>query len=148
MRYPTKAGLRDGAVRNEGLGSPARLRHASLWHVKLDLVMCGTNPILQKMVQKMIRSTSALVILSVGIFYAVRPTSAADEEPINQLTEQEKLAGWTLLFDGKSFDGWHNFKEHGVRPGWQTQDGVLVCDDPKEAGDIVTIGKYDWFELS
>jgi Domain of Unknown Function (DUF1080) len=96
----------------------------------------------------MIRWTSALVILSVGIGCAVHATSAADEEPINHLTEQDKIAGWTLLFDGKSFDGWHNFKEHGVGPGWQIRDGLLVCDNPKEAGDIVTIGKYDWFELS
>jgi hypothetical protein len=41
----------------------------------------------------MIRWTKALVILGVGIVWAVCPTSAADEEPINQLTQQDKLAG-------------------------------------------------------
>ena len=35
----------------------------------------------------------------------------------------------------------------GIRPGWQVKDGALVCVDPHNAGDIVTTGKYDWFEL-
>src|SRR6202030_3428895 len=55
---------------------------------------------------------------------------------------------WKLLFDGKSFDGWHNYKKEGVKPGWQIKDGALVCADPKNAGDLVTNDKYDWFELS
>ena len=66
----------------------------------------------------------------------------------NTLTEQEKADGWKLLFDGKSLNGWHNFKKTDVRPGWQVKDGALVCVDPKNAGDIVTADKYDWFELS
>ena len=66
----------------------------------------------------------------------------------NQLTAEEKKAGWKLLFDGKSFDGWHNFREQRVRPGWQIKEGTLVCADPQNAKDIVTKDKYDWFELS
>jgi hypothetical protein len=68
--------------------------------------------------------------------------------PVNQLTEQEKQAGWKLLFDGKSFNGWHNFKRESVRPGWQVKDGTFVCVDPHNAGDVVTADAYDWFELS
>lgn len=65
----------------------------------------------------------------------------------NSLTHAEKAAGWKLLFDGQSFAGWHNFKQDGVRPGWQVKDGALVCADPHNAGDIVTTDKFDWFEL-
>jgi hypothetical protein len=72
---------------------------------------------------------------------------AADDAKINALTDAEKAAGWKLLFDGQSFTGWHNFKQDGVRPGWKIQDGALVCADPKNAGDIVTTDKFDWFEL-
>ncbi len=72
---------------------------------------------------------------------------AADDSKINTLTDAEKAAGWQLLFDGKDFNGWHNFKQDGVRPGWQVQDGSLVCVDPHNAGDIVTTGQYGWFEL-
>lgn len=73
--------------------------------------------------------------------------AAADDSTINTLTAQEKAAGWQLLFDGKDFDGWHNFKREGVRSGWQVKDGALVCVDPHNAGDIVTTDKFDWFEL-
>jgi len=65
----------------------------------------------------------------------------------NTLSSSEKAKGWQLLFDGESFSGWHNFKREGVRSGWQVQDGVLVCADPHNAGDIVTSNKFDWFEL-
>jgi hypothetical protein len=73
--------------------------------------------------------------------------AAADDAKINTLTAAEKAAGWKLLFDGQSFAGWHNFKKDGIRPGWQVKDGALVCADPKNAGDIVTTDKFDWFEL-
>jgi len=65
----------------------------------------------------------------------------------NTLTEAEKTAGWRLLFNGVDFAGWHNFKRDGIRPGWQVKDGVLVCVDPHDAGDIVTADKFGAFEL-
>lgn len=66
---------------------------------------------------------------------------------LNTLTDAEKSAGWRLLFNGVDFAGWHNFKRDGVRPGWQVKDGVLVCVDPHDAGDIVTTDKFGAFEL-
>ena len=65
----------------------------------------------------------------------------------NTLTAAEKSAGWKLLFDGTSLDGWHNFKKQGVKPGWQVKDGALTCVDPHTAGDIVTTEKFGAFEL-
>ena len=67
--------------------------------------------------------------------------------PANTLTAAEKAAGWKLLFDGKSLDGWHNFKSTDIRPGWVVKDGLLVCADPHNAGDIVTKDQYGAFEL-
>lgn len=75
------------------------------------------------------------------------PLFAADDAAINTLTDAEKSAGWQLLFDGKDFNGWHNFKSPGVKPGWQVKDGAMVCVDPHNAGDLVTSNKFDWFEL-
>lgn len=66
---------------------------------------------------------------------------------INTLTPAEQAAGWILLFNGKDFSGWHNFKREDVRPGWKVEDGELVCADPHNAGDIVTSNQFDWFEL-
>ncbi|MGA2663058.1 MAG: DUF1080 domain-containing protein, partial [Verrucomicrobiota bacterium] len=72
--------------------------------------------------------------------------SAADAQ-FNTLTDAEKAAGWKLLFNGRDFSGWHNFKRAGVRPGWQVKEGALVCADPHSAGDIVTADKFRRFEL-
>lgn len=66
------------------------------------------------------------------------PTSAAAAE-----TE----GGWQTLFNGKDLDGWHNFKTTTIRPGWQVKDGILVCADPHNAGDLCTKDQFDWFDL-
>lgn len=66
---------------------------------------------------------------------------------LNVLTDEERSAGWRLLFNGEDFAGWHNFKREGVRPGWQVKDGLLVCADPHDAGDLVTKDKFAAFEL-
>ncbi|HLK15547.1 MAG TPA: DUF1080 domain-containing protein [Fimbriimonadaceae bacterium] len=68
-------------------------------------------------------------------------------QPDNTLTRQEKRDGWILLFDGKTTKGWHSFKQKGIQPGWTVKEGVLAITDAEHAGDIVTDGKYDWFEL-
>lgn len=90
------------------------------------------------------KRTLSFALLSLVI--AIAPCAVRAAEP-NTLTAQEKAEGWQLLFDGKDFNGWHNFRMEGVRPGWQVKDGALACIDPHNAGDIVTDGKYDWFEL-
>ncbi|HVS35076.1 MAG TPA: DUF1080 domain-containing protein [Gemmataceae bacterium] len=102
------------------------------------------------MPRSMNRWTTAFVLgLLPAALLAVRLAGAADPSPApNQLTDDEKKAGWKLLFDGKSFDGWHSFKRDDVLPGWQIKDGTLACVDPHNAGDIVTADKFDWFELS
>ncbi|MEM8527769.1 MAG: family 16 glycoside hydrolase [Bacteroidota bacterium] len=67
----------------------------------------------------------------------------------NTLTDAEKAAGWKLLFDGKTTDGWHKFKEEGIGKSWQVQDGALHFNPSvKDGGDIVTDGEYDNFEFS
>jgi hypothetical protein len=63
----------------------------------------------------------------------------------NTLTDAEKAAGWQLLFDGKTFDGWHDFHKQGVNSGWVVEDGAMVKRE--HGADIVTDNKYDWFEL-
>jgi hypothetical protein len=88
------------------------------------------------------KSTFSIAILAVALTLRV---SGAETE--NTLTAAEEKAGWKLLFDGKTLDGWHNFKKEGVKPGWQVKEGNLVCVDPHNAGDIVTSEKFGAFEL-
>ena len=70
----------------------------------------------------------------------------------NTLTTAEKKAGWKLLFDGKTLDGWRMFKN---KPAdcWDVKNGELYCKGSKSdksdlRADIITIGEYDNFELS
>ena len=72
------------------------------------------------------------------------PLAAA--EP-NTLTAAEKSAGWMLLFDGKSLDGWRGYKTEAVGSGWKAQDGALTLTAAK-AGDVMTKREFADFELS
>ena len=72
------------------------------------------------------------------------PNARAEE---NQLTRSESLAGWQLLFDGKSTDNFRNYKKDGVSNGWKVIDGALVREG-SGSGDIITKKKYKFFELS
>ena len=72
---------------------------------------------------------------------------ASASQPSNTLSEAERKEGWKLLFNGKTLEGWHNFRTNTIRPGWVVKDGALVCADPKNAGDLCTNDKFDSFEL-
>jgi hypothetical protein len=79
-------------------------------------------------------------------------TGAANSPPtaasaINTLSDEEKAAGWELLFNGQSHDFWHTFGLDGVRPGCQVKNGAVTCANPRNAGDLCTNKEYDWFEL-
>jgi hypothetical protein len=63
----------------------------------------------------------------------------------NTLTEAERAAGWRLLFDGRSTDGWRSFRSDTISAGWQVQDGALTRVG--QGGDIVTRDLFENFEL-
>ena len=64
----------------------------------------------------------------------------------NQLTQEEKTAGWQLLFNGKNLKGWRNFKNG--KGNWKVNDGIL-CSYTADKGeaDLITNNKYENFEL-
>ncbi len=60
--------------------------------------------------------------------------------------------GWTVLFDGKSTNGWHTYGQTGTGAAWQVTDGTLHMDpaakkQPNDGGDIVTNAEYGNFDL-
>jgi len=87
-----------------------------------------------------------LLLLSLFLAATIRLSAADPAEP-NTLTPAEQKAGWKLLFNGKDFTGWSNFKSPGIRPGWKVQDGTMASVDPHDAGDLVTTEQFDSFEL-
>jgi hypothetical protein len=74
--------------------------------------------------------------------------SAAVAAPaVNQLTDEEKAAGWKLLFDGKTTDGWRTFKKQTFpAKGWVVEDGWLHCLG-KGGGDVISDTEFGDFEL-
>ena len=64
-------------------------------------------------------------VCAILLFAACSSMPLAAQEA-NTLSPAEKADGWRLLFDGKSFAGWHNFKMDSVRPGWQVTNNTLV----------------------
>ena len=86
----------------------------------------------------------------------------------NTLSDCEKAAGWKLLWNGKTLDGWVGEKGGCKAPpakGWKIEDGVLTVlpckaikdgkwvDLPKEqaarggGGDLVTVESFKDFEF-
>ena len=74
---------------------------------------------------------------------------ASGQEPPNRLTPAEEAAGWRLLFDGASLDGWRGYRQQDVPAGWSAEDGV-VAFAPAARGEasLITTEQFGDFELS
>jgi hypothetical protein len=74
---------------------------------------------------------------------------AAQSPAPNTLTAAEKAAGWTLLFDGQTTNGWRGFhQEKFPEAGWAVENGAIKTTGlGPSGGDIISIGEYDNFEL-
>lgn len=67
----------------------------------------------------------------------------------NTLSSEEKAAGWKLLFDGKTTEGWRTLGKEGFpKDGWSVKDGVLSLAKGPGGGDIVTKESFNDFELT
>ena len=67
-------------------------------------------------------------------------------QSLNALTAAEKAAGWRLLFDGRTFAGWHVY---GAGPvvGWDIADGAMIALGQGGGHDIVTNDEFEHFDL-
>ena len=77
---------------------------------------------------------------------AAATSSGEQQEAMNTLTSEERAAGWRLLFDGRTTEGWRGFRQDHLPEGWQVVDGTLERVD--QGGDIITVDQFDDFELS
>ena len=66
--------------------------------------------------------------------------------PANTLSAEEKAAGWRLLWDGKTGDGWRSASTPEFpASGWEIENGTLIIN--KKGGDLVTRETFGDFEL-
>ena len=93
------------------------------------------------------RTTRIWAIVGLAIVIGTGPTAAQDHAQVSSaLTPAEKAAGWRLLFDGHTTNGWRGYMQDGMPEGWQAVDGALTRVG--RAGDIITSESYRSFELS
>lgn len=91
------------------------------------------------------------LVLTAALALAV-PITVIAQAP-NTLTDDEQTAGWRLLFDGKSTDGWRGYNKpdvSGLR--WIVKDGCLGLPpadgaDTRGNRDIISADTYDEFDL-
>ena len=76
-------------------------------------------------------------------------SGAACAEEHNSLSEAERSAGWRLLFDERSTDGWRGYRSETVPGSWKVENGSLLSrrEQGKSAGDIITVDQFTDFEL-
>jgi hypothetical protein len=82
-----------------------------------------------------------------------------DPVPLNTLSAAERNAGWRLLFDGKTFDGWRGLGYDSVPTAhWKIENGTIrkIADgdvprladgQPAAGGDLMTKATFRNFEL-
>jgi hypothetical protein len=78
----------------------------------------------------------------------------------NALSLAERAAGWRLLFDGRTFDGWRGLGYDSVQTAhWRIEDGAIrkvpsgqiprMADgQPAKGGDLLTTETFTDFELT
>jgi glucose/arabinose dehydrogenase len=89
---------------------------------------------------------SAVFLLVLLVVLAPGTRSAFCESPANTLSDSERRGGWRLLFDGRTTDGFRNYRKEGISSGWTVEDGGLRRSGAG-AGDIVTNDEFESFEL-
>jgi hypothetical protein len=87
----------------------------------------------------MIRGTVLMLAIAFG------STLMAQHDHANTLTPDEKAAGWRLLFDGKSLDGWRGYREQLPPTAWKVMNGELTLTG--KGGDLITREEFRDFEL-
>jgi hypothetical protein len=90
-------------------------------------------------------SPGATAGASAATVAAVATADTASSLDMNVLTPAEKAAGWKLLFDGVTTNGWRGFKRQDVPAGWVAQGGELRR--VAAAGDLITKDQFQNFDL-
>jgi len=100
--------------------------------------------------------TQRAVLACLAVTVALAAGSPLHAQSPNTLTDAEKKQGWSLLFDGKSFEGWRKCNGTEMPANWVVDDQamkVFTAEGRKPGqgagGDILYgVKQYKDFELS
>ena len=69
----------------------------------------------------------------------------------HSLKKSDGDKGFTILFDGKTTNGWHTYGKQRAGTAWEVKDGTLHLNtkgiDRSERGDLVTDKEYENYHL-
>lgn len=82
-----------------------------------------------------------------------KKNDTAKEEAVSDTEMTPAEDDWTMIFDGKTFDGWHEYLKQDVSDNWKIEDGAMVLYPPKtnengEQFNLVTDNTFTDFVLS
>lgn len=86
--------------------------------------------------------------LLLTLMFGLSVDAYAEEQ--NRLSDDEKKAGWQLLFDGSTTAGWRKYKSKTMPDSWRVENGSLLSrrEEGKSSGDIITVAEFEDFELT
>ncbi|NOR75409.1 MAG: DUF1080 domain-containing protein [Draconibacterium sp.] len=95
-------------------------------------------------------------ILTLSVFAALLIAVPTFAQKVNKLSRKEKKEGWTLMFNGKNFDGWRQCNGTEMPANWVIEDDAMkvFTGEGKKAGQgakgdiLYPAKKYSNFELS
>jgi hypothetical protein len=93
------------------------------------------------------------ILLAAGFFWPTTGKASDSDLPPNTLTESEKAAGWQLLWDGKSTEGWRCVNDQTFpTEEWKIADGMLTVREAMGGlstgrGNIISREQFADFEL-
>lgn len=109
---------------------------------------------MKKLFSPAVLSIGLCALIAFGCTKPAQETTTTEAAP-NTLTEEERAAGWELLFDGTTLNGWKRYNRDSIGPLWIVQDGVLLCNGSglgegsgDHGGSLMTTRQFGNFELS
>lgn len=95
-------------------------------------------------------------LLALLVFGCKEKAKEAEEKTTDIMAKTEMdvpKEEWKVIFDGKTFDGWHEYKKEGVSEHWKIEDGAMVFHPPKdqkkgESYNLISENEYTDFVLS
>jgi Domain of Unknown Function (DUF1080) len=87
-----------------------------------------------------------LVVLALSLTFQ---SGMASTPAPNTLTAAERAAGWHLLFDGQTLEGWRGYRRETLPDaGWEIKDGTLRTVAKVKGSELITRKTFTDFELS